>query len=211
MSVDAAARPLVIALRRAGRASCAPCSPARGSTARRGRATSRPTCTTAPSGSSRRSTTALDAAGDRARPVFVAYADCGTGGALDALARRAARASRRLPGAHCYEFFAGAERVRRAARRRAGHLLPHRLPRQALRRARVAGARARPPSRAAATVYFGNYRRVVLLSQSDDPAVVDAGRAAAERLGLEFEHRHVGLGGRSPTPSRVGRRRGGCA
>ena len=41
--------------------------------------------------------------------------------------------------------------------------------------------------------YFGNYTRVLLLSQSDDPAVVDAGRAAAEMLGLRFEHVHVGL------------------
>ena len=41
-------------------------------------------------------------------------------------------------------------------------------------------------------MYFGNYRRVVLLSQTDDPAVVEAGRRAAEMLGLEFEHVHVG-------------------
>ena len=40
--------------------------------------------------------------------------------------------------------------------------------------------------------YFGNYRRVVLLSQTDDPAVEEAGRKAAEMLGLEFEHVHVG-------------------
>jgi hypothetical protein len=32
-----------------------------------------------------------------------------------------------------------------------------------------------------------------LISQSDDDSVVDKGRAAAQRLGLEFEHRHVGL------------------
>ena len=45
-----------------------------------------------------------------ARPdVFVAYADCGTGGALDAfLAEHPG--IQRLPGAHCYEFFAGGDR-----------------------------------------------------------------------------------------------------
>ncbi|HEY5875553.1 MAG TPA: hypothetical protein VIT64_09640, partial [Ilumatobacteraceae bacterium] len=43
--------------------------------------------------------------------------------------------------------------------------------------------------------YFANYRRVVLLSQSDDPAVVRAANAAADRLGLEFEHHHVGRRG----------------
>jgi hypothetical protein len=41
--------------------------------------------------------------------------------------------------------------------------------------------------------YFGNYTRVLLLSQSDDPAVVDAGRRAADQLGLRFEYVHVGM------------------
>ena len=34
---------------------------------------------------------------------------------------------------------------------------------------------------------------IVLISQSTDPEIITAGRAAAERLGLEFEHRHIGL------------------
>ena len=58
-----------------------------------------------------------------------------------------------------------------------GTFLPHRLPGPALRCARVAGPRPRPPPGAAPT-YFANYRRVVLLSQSDDPA---SSRAAARR------------------------------
>jgi hypothetical protein len=41
--------------------------------------------------------------------------------------------------------------------------------------------------------YFGNYRRVVLLSQRNDPAVVAAAQDAAARLGLEFRHEHTGL------------------
>ena len=40
------------------------------------------------------------------RRVFVAYADCGTGGHLD-LALAKYPNVQRLPGAHCYEFFAG--------------------------------------------------------------------------------------------------------
>ena len=42
-------------------------------------------------------------------------------------------------------------------------------------------------------MYFGNYTRVVLLSQSDDPVVVEAAEAAATRLGLEFVHVPTGL------------------
>ena len=43
-------------------------------------------------------------------------------------------------------------------------------------------------------VYFGNYRRVVYLSQTDDLELLDLARAAADRLGLDFEHRHTGYG-----------------
>src|SRR6056297_2936889 len=42
----------------------------------------------------------------RFRRIFVAYADCGTGGDLDRLLARY-RDVERLPGAHCYEFFSG--------------------------------------------------------------------------------------------------------
>jgi hypothetical protein len=43
-------------------------------------------------------------------------------------------------------------------------------------------------------MYFANYRRLVYLSQTDDPELLAMARAAADRLGLAFEHRHVGLG-----------------
>ena len=43
------------------------------------------------------------------------------------------------------------------------------------------------------SAYFGNYTRLVLLTQSGDEHVVAAGRAAAEHLGLRFEHHHTGL------------------
>ena len=41
---------------------------------------------------------------DRYERIFVAYGDCGTGGALDAVLRT--EGAERIPGAHCYEFFA---------------------------------------------------------------------------------------------------------
>ena len=42
-------------------------------------------------------------------------------------------------------------------------------------------------------MYFGNYRRIVYLAQSDDPVALAQARAAADRLGLEFELRRTGL------------------
>ena len=47
-------------------------------------------------------------------------------------------------------------------------------------------------------MYFGNYRRLVYLSQTDDPALVEQGRAAAAFLGLAFEHRPSGYGDLRP-------------
>jgi hypothetical protein len=42
--------------------------------------------------------------------------------------------------------------------------------------------------------YFGNYRRVVYLAQTDDPVLDEAARGAATRLGLAYERRSTGLG-----------------
>ena len=121
--------------------------------------------------------------------MFLGYADCGTGGTARRVHRSAAEhAITRLPGAHCYEFFAGSERFAALHEEEIGtfyltdFLAKHfdALIWQGL------GIDRHPELR---DMYFGNYRRVVLLSQTDDPDVVEAGRAAAERLGLEFQHR----------------------
>ena len=47
--------------------------------------------------------------------VFVAYADCGTAGALDVVLKR--HAVVRLPGAHCYGFLAGVDEFAAMTRR----------------------------------------------------------------------------------------------
>ena len=49
----------------------------------------------------------LDTMNGEFSKVFVAYADCGTGGLLDALLKQ--YNVERLPGAHCYEFYSGSE------------------------------------------------------------------------------------------------------
>ena len=43
-------------------------------------------------------------------------------------------------------------------------------------------------------MYFGNYTRLVYLSQVDDGSLLATAEACAERLGLEFEHVHSGYG-----------------
>jgi hypothetical protein len=123
--------------------------------------------------------------------VFVAYADCGTGGMLDRYLADHPGIGR-LPGAHCYELFAGAERFAALHDAEPGtfyltdFLAKHfdALVWQGL------GLDRHPSLRDA---YFGNYTRVVFLSQRADDALVDAAAAAAARLGLAFEHVPTGM------------------
>jgi hypothetical protein len=42
--------------------------------------------------------------------------------------------------------------------------------------------------------YFGNYRRLVYLSQAPSPGAVEESRAIAGRMGLAFEHHTTGYG-----------------
>jgi hypothetical protein len=43
-------------------------------------------------------------------------------------------------------------------------------------------------------MYFGNYRKLVYLSQLDEPDLIAAAVVAAERLQLEFVHVRAGYG-----------------
>ena len=126
------------------------------------------------------------------RDIFVAYADCGTGGALDHfLADHPS--IRRLPGAHCYEFFVGSERFAELHESEPGTFyLTDFLAKHFEALVWQGLGLDRHPSLLA--TYFGNYRRVVLLSQSADEALVTAAERIAERLGLAFEHVPTGLG-----------------
>lgn len=118
------------------------------------------------------------------RPVFLGYADCGTGGLLDALIASSRRSITRLPGAHCYEFFAGAEFERLHEEEVGTFFLTDFLAKHfdALIW-RGLWLDRHPELRDA---FFGNYRRVALLTQSGDDAVVEASERAAELLGLDL-------------------------
>ena len=124
--------------------------------------------------------------------IFVAYGDCGTGGALDAVL--AEEGVERIPGAHCYEFFAQPAAFAALSEAEPGtfyltdFLLRHfdRLVIQSL------GIDRHPELQ---QVYFGNYRRLVYLAQAPKPDAEAAARKVAERLGLELVVRQTGYGG----------------
>ena len=43
-------------------------------------------------------------------------------------------------------------------------------------------------------MYFGNYRKLVYISQEEDPGLQEKARQAADYLGLEYEYRFTGYG-----------------
>ncbi len=128
---------------------------------------------------------------DHFEHIFVAYADCGTGGMLDKVL--AEYGIERLPGVHCYEFFTGAAAFQELVEAELGtfyltdFLVRHfdELVKQGL------GLDKHPELMSA---YFGNYRRLVYLSQTDSPQLEAEAQAQADYLGLEYRHHRTGLG-----------------
>ena len=123
--------------------------------------------------------------------VFVAYADCGTGGLLDPVI--AEEGVERLAGAHCYEFYATSPAFEKLVEDEpATFFLTDFLARNFDRLVIQGLGIDRHPE--LLEQYFGNYQRLVYLAQTDDPDLAAAARRAARRLGLRFEQRHTGYG-----------------
>lgn len=135
----------------------------------------------------------LTAALATGREVFIGYADCGTGGLLDALLAEHPGV-RRLPGDHCYEFFAGSATFAAMQEAELGTLyLTDFLAKHF--DAIVWGGLGLERHPELLDLYFSHYTRLMLLAQTDDPAVTARAERAAERLGLRFERRLVGRNG----------------
>ncbi|HEY7966587.1 MAG TPA: DUF1638 domain-containing protein [Solirubrobacteraceae bacterium] len=124
--------------------------------------------------------------------LAVAYGDCGSRGALDAVLREAGVA--RLAGENCYEIFAGASGIATALEEEPGtYFLTDFLARTFEHTViRELGLDRHPQLR---DDYFGNYRRVVWLAQRPSAATRAAAQRAAAAIGLPLEERAVGDGG----------------
>ena len=125
--------------------------------------------------------------------IYVAYADCGTRGEIDRVIAEEGPGIERLPGVHCYEFFAGARRFKELADAEPGtfyltDFLARHFDRFVIEPLKL------DTHPELFDAYFGNYRRVVYLSQLDDESLMQAARAAADRLELAFEHVPCGYG-----------------
>ncbi|MGH9020887.1 MAG: DUF1638 domain-containing protein, partial [Acidimicrobiales bacterium] len=123
--------------------------------------------------------------------VAVAYADCGTYGALDDVCARLGLT--RLAGASCYELFAGETQLAALFADEPGtYLLTDFL--VATFRRTVVGELGLDRFPELWGDYFANYRRLVWLAQSPTPALEAAAAAIAERFGLPLETRVIGSG-----------------
>lgn len=120
---------------------------------------------------------------------LVAYADCGTYGALDAVV--AAHGVTRLGGNHCYDIFAGKNEIKAIMESTPGtYFLTDFLAKSFHRSVIIElGLDKRPELR---TDYFGNYKQVMWLAQSPTPELEQQARDAAALIGLPLVTRVVG-------------------
>lgn len=126
------------------------------------------------------------------RRVFLGYGDCGTGGALDRFIESTPRDITRLPGAHCYEFLAGIDAFAALHEAEiATFYLTDFLARHFDALVWQGLGLDRHPELLG--LYFGNYRRVVLLTQTGHADVVAAAERAARRLVLDLAVEPTGL------------------
>ena len=127
--------------------------------------------------------------------IFVAYADCGTGGLLDKVLSE--EGVERLPGAHCYAFFSGIAdfEARTGTDMRAFFLTDFLVRQFDTLVIEGLGLDRHPELR---DDYFGNYEKIVYLAQTRDSRLLAQAEVAAGKLGLAFEVRYTGYGELEP-------------
>lgn len=125
--------------------------------------------------------------------LFVVYADCGTGGQLQAAC--AEMGVEMVPGPHCYSFFEGNAAFAARDEFTAFYLTDFLVRQFDAFVWEPLGLDRHPELR---EMYFGNYEKLVYQAQIDDPDLTEKAKACAERLGLAFERRFTGYGDLQP-------------
>ncbi len=125
------------------------------------------------------------------KTIYVLYADCGTGGHLDAMCEQ--EKVERIAGPHCYSFFDGNEDfAKRSEKEFACFFLTDFLVRQFDAFIwKPMGLDRHPELR---DMYFSHYEKLIYLAQTDDPELSAKAVECAERLQLKYERRYTGYG-----------------
>ncbi|MGB0142254.1 MAG: DUF1638 domain-containing protein [Luminiphilus sp.] len=123
--------------------------------------------------------------------ILIAYADCGTGGAVDRVARQFN--AQRLPGAHCYEFYATSPVFEALAEAEPGtfyltDFLARHFDRLVIEEMKL------DEHPELEEMLFGRYRKVVYLAQVDSSELLHQAERAATRLKLPLEVVSTGYG-----------------
>ena len=123
--------------------------------------------------------------------IFVVYADCGTGGLLQSACDN--MGVKMIAGPHWYSFFEGNERFADISESEftAFYLTDFLVRQFEAFIIKPMGLDRHPELR---DMYFGNYEKLVYQAQTDDPALTEKAKVAAETLGLAFERRLTGYG-----------------
>lgn len=125
------------------------------------------------------------------RSMFVAYGDCGTGGALDKVLTD--EGVERIAGPHCYAFYTGQRTFEEITDKDpTAFFLTDYMVRQFDKLIIKGLGLDRFPELLGD--YFGNYTKVIYIAQSEDPELEIKAREAAKRLGLGYEYLFAGFG-----------------
>ena len=123
--------------------------------------------------------------------VYIAYADCGTGGALDRVITK--YKAKRIDGAHCYEFFAGKDEFERLSEEEIGtfYLTDYLVKNFNRIMIKGLGLDKHPEL---FEVYFEHYKKLVYLAQTENEQWNKDAEKYAKDFGFSYEYRFVGTG-----------------
>lgn len=128
--------------------------------------------------------------------ILIAYGDCGTGGELDRVIDESMNKgikTSRLPGAHCYQFFAGSDTFNDLHEAEIGTFYLTDFLTQHFETYvwKMLGLDRKPEL---LEMYFGNYKKLIYLAQTENSDLTEKAKVGADRLGLSFERIFTGYG-----------------
>ncbi|MCL6709436.1 DUF1638 domain-containing protein [Pseudomonas sp. R2.Fl] len=132
-----------------------------------------------------------EARADGIERIFLGYAECGTQGEIDRIC--AEEGIERIGGPHCYAFFSGTEKfLAECGDEYTAFYLTDLITRQFEAFVIEPLKLDRHPE--LRDMVFGNYTKIVYLAQTEDPALQEKAKWAADYLKLDYEYRFTGYG-----------------